>query len=55
VLDSTRNPDAQAHRHSRRRAAVATAQTLKTLRLDFAQQLPRGSSFKPEDTERRNE
>ena len=33
----------------------ATAQTLKTLRLDFAQQLPRGSSFKPEDTERRNE
>lgn len=27
----------------------ATAQTLKTLRLDFAQQLPRGSSFKSDD------
>ena len=29
--------------------ASAVAATLKTLRLDFAQQLPRGSSFKTEE------
>jgi hypothetical protein len=32
----------------------AAATTLKTLRLDFAQQLPRGSSFKSDDAERRD-
>jgi hypothetical protein len=37
-------------------APLSTAAgTLKTLRLDFAQQLPRGSSFKPEEGERRSE
>jgi hypothetical protein len=33
----------------------AAATTLKTLRLDFAQQLPRGSSFKSDDAERPKE
>jgi len=33
--------------------AATIAQTLKSLRLDFAQQLPRGSSFNTDETEKK--